>query len=138
MLDQLIFQITLFILAIIFIPALIIVFIEWLVTGEITCYDDDDYDTSPKESDTDSWYTHTDNYGRISGVSHISGNDADHYSDDGYGISFQSESDAFHIGTKGYLGRSYTSDDGEITHYDQDNRICGYSRPMIKRTWKSL
>lgn len=126
MLDQLILQITLFVAAIILIPAIIIVIIQWLVDGEITCYDDD---TLSKPSDEES-YLHTDLYGRISGFSDVSKDGAEHYSGRGYSASFRSGNDTYHYGTDGYHGRSHRdSDTGEITHYNKDNMPCGYSRP---------
>ena len=119
-------QLILICMAIIFVPAIIIVIIQYLVDGEITCYDDDD--TPARTSDNGS-YTHRDLYGRISGFSHVSDNGADHYSGSGYSASHRSGSDAYHYGTDGYHGRSHRSDSGEITHYGKDNMPSGYSRP---------
>lgn len=119
-------QLILFCMAIIGIPAVIIVFIQWLVDGEITCYDDDD--TPSDRSDTGS-YTHKDLYGHISGFSNVSDNSSDHYSSNGYSASYRSGNDTYHYGTDGYHGRSHKSDSGEITHYGKDNMPSGYSRP---------
>lgn len=119
-------QLILICMAIIFVPAIIIVFIQYLVDGEITCYDDDDITSKSDSGD----YQHEEFWGVPGGKTSYSGNKATHTDYWGTPHSYSEGKENGEIRHTDFWGThtGHSVDKGDrIEHYNEWNVYQGYS-----------